>query len=48
MDDTLIFDQSSEGAFPGNYTLEFIPITSITNENDNSIQTNYFGNAKEI
>ena len=47
MDDTLIFDQSSEGAFPGNYTLEFIPITSITNENDNSIQTNYFGNAKE-
>lgn len=47
IDDTLIFEQSSEGAIPGNYALELSPITITTSENDQSFATYYFGNAQQ-
>ena len=46
-DDKLIFEQSSEGIIPGNYILEFIPITKLSKDN-NIYETFYYGNAKGI
>ena len=47
INDTLIFEKDIDGAIPGNYTLEFIPITIITEESNNSIQTDFYGNGEE-
>ena len=47
IEDTLLFEQSSEGVYPGSYILEFIPIIIITNEKNNAIETSYFGKTKE-
>ena len=47
LDDTLIFEQSSDGAFPGNHILELAPITYISESDSNTILTKYYGNAQE-
>ena len=47
LDDTLIFEQSSDGAFPGNHILELAPITYISEIDSNAILTKYYGYAQE-
>ena len=46
LDDALIFEQSTEGAIPGNHILELAPITYITEDDDNAILIKYYGNAQ--
>ena len=48
IDDKLIFEQTSEGIIPGNYTLEFNLFTGVSNENKNVYETYYYGNAQEV
>ena len=47
IDDLLIFEQSSEGIIPGNHILEFIPITKLSNVDNNIYKTFYYGNGQE-
>ena len=46
VDDKLILEQSSEGIILGNHILEFIPLTIISNYDNNVYETFYYGNAK--
>ena len=47
IDDTIIFESTSDGVIPGNYTLEFYPITYITNESTYASETKYYNNLEE-
>ena len=46
INDSLIFEQSSDGVFPGKFILEYVPLIKIDNDS-NALDINYYGNAQE-